>query len=60
MGVSQFSYRYALGIEIAGLDWAALSWLIDQADARCDVDRGNAYRILMIRKEGDDGTVLRG
>lgn len=60
MGVSQVAYRYALALEIAQLDWAALSWLVDQANSRCDVDRGDAYRILMMRKEVDVGLVQSG
>lgn len=53
---SQFAYRYALGCRIACMDWAALSWLTHQADLRGDIDRADAYRLLMIWKEVEHGT----
>ena len=45
---SRFSSRYAAGLIVAGFDYAALSWLIFQADARGDVERADAYRLALI------------
>lgn len=49
------SYRLSAAVDAAGFDWAALSWLVHQADMRGDMTRGDGYRQAMIWKEGESG-----